>query len=290
MKTRLWARRSIAIGVPLLFLALGVGTSLPAIAASGSDGTRLYGELTAAAAAGNQTAARALADVDAFTRRTGAKVSSAARVVRFDNLMARTVGVRGFPPFYLNVAIEDVIDSPAALDAYRAARLGELASSARARPDERLTVKVTPAGHRSVEEVWSALSRAGLTPISVMIDVFESTAAGPVWKSRFTHLSENDALDAFLDGSGGNVVSAVRGMLADAHAGESDYNVSQLTFEVFVVRATGRAADVLAFSADPAVLLVDSETAVAASYRDVAAHVRVMLPTVNDSVRWGTEP
>jgi hypothetical protein len=90
-----------------------------------------------------------------------------------------------------------------------------------------------------------------------------------------------------LAASGQKVSAEVAQILAEAHAGEADYAIGQMTFEVFLVRAVGPASGAAALMGDPAIFLVDSETAVTDHYSDLAARVRVIhMPSVPDEIRW----
>ena len=288
MPARTAARLAIVVAAPILFLLLGIRGALPTEAAPGKpNGATVYAQLKAAADAGNPAAQRAVSEVDAFVARTGIDVASAAQVTGEEMRGGRKFITEGMPPLFLNLSPAEGLDSRASTNAYRALRHAELAAAAKSDPAREITVSITAAGHRAIPEVLEALTRNGLRPVTLMIDVFEDGPNGRVWKSRFTHAAPDDVPDAFLAAPSKDVVASVAAVLAQAHADEGDYDLSKLSFEVYLVRAVGPASGADQLTSESVILLVDSETAVADAYRNSAAHVRVILmPWVPDEVRW----
>jgi hypothetical protein len=283
------ARVATAVAVPIALLLAGIAGALTAQAAPGGpNGAEIYARLEAAANAGNPGAQRALAEVKAFVARTGADLNAVVEIAGEERHGGRTIVAQGIAPLFLNLSETAFLKTKAKVDMYRALRHAELAAQAKGDPSREITVSITAAGHRSIAQVLDVLSRNSLRPITLMVDVFENTPSGRVWKSRFTHAAADDIPDAFLAASATDVTAAVAALLAQAHADEADYDISKMEFEVYLVRAVGPASGADALTRDGVIFMVDSETAIADSYRNAAAHLRVIyVPRVPDEIRWG---
>lgn len=288
MRRHTTARLAIAIAVPIVLLIAGVAGGLTAQAAPGGpNGPDIYARIKAAADAGNPRAQRALVELDAFVARTGADLGAAAEVAVEERRGGRTIVAEGIAPLILNLSETASLETRAKVDTYRALRHAELEAQASLDPSREITVSITAAGHRSIPDVLDLLARNNLSPITLMVDVFEDGPSGRVWKSRFTHAAPDDVPDAFLAAPGKDVSAAVASLLAEAHGDEVDYDISRMSFEVYIVRAVGPASGANALTRDSSILMVDSETAIADSYRNAAAHLRVIyLPRVPDEIRW----